>query len=169
MSTTFTITNAPHRTVPCPFCQEEWAEFPEGNGRGGKCDRFCTGTTTESEAPEVNLSDGSTAGILSLLGLKGYEEDPSCGSCDTATFRRRIMLARNINRSHLEVEPCDHPGGHAGVQVVTREDGIPTIQRMGARFISFGNTDEQTLDRLARLDRLAQWAQERGHTEITWA
>lgn len=167
MSTTFTIPNAPRRTVPCQFCQEDWAEFPEGNGHGGKCDRFCTGTMEVSEAPEVNLSEGSAPGILALLGFG--PEDRSYGSCEVAEFRRRIMLARNIDRSHLEVEPCDHPGGHAGVKVMTGEDGIPTIQRMGAMLVEFGNTDEQTMFRLNRLNRLAVWAQEHGHKEIIWA
>lgn len=166
MSTTFTIADAPYRNAPCPFCQEEWAEFPEGNGRGGKCDRFCTGTMEVPEAPEVNLSEGSTAGILALLGFS--QKDFEHGSCEVALFRRRLMLARNTDRSHLEVEPCVHPGGDAGVQVTKGEDGIPTIQRMGAMFIDMGNTDEQTMSRLERLERLAIWAQERGHQEIIW-
>lgn len=166
MSATFTTPYVIFHQVPCRFCQEEWAEFPQGNGRGGKCDRFCTGFEDVPDAPEVNLSEASTAGILSLLGFT--PEDFSCGSCDVATFRRRLMLARNSDRSALEVEPYTLPGGHAGVRVTTRVDGIPIIERMGTRFIEVGNTDEQTMDRLNRLERLAIWAQEHGHESITW-
>lgn len=168
MSTTFTTPCVVYHQVPCRFCQEEWAEFPEGNGRGGKCDSFCTGFEDVPDAPEVNLSEGSAAGLLSLLGLRGDANDPSCGSCEVATFRRRLMLARNSDRSALDVEPGTFPGGYAGVQVTTGADGIPTIQRMGARYIEVGNTDEQTMNRLERLERLALWAQEQGHPEITW-
>lgn len=163
MSTTFTIPNAPYQQVPCRFCQDEWVEFPEGNGRGGKCDRFCTGFEDVSLAPEVNLSGSNAANILTLLGFSD-----EYGSCDVVTFRRRLVLARNSNRSGLEVAPEVIPGGYAGVRVIEGADGIPTIQRMGATIIECGNTDEQTMGRLERLTRLAIWAQENGHQEITW-
>lgn len=166
MSVTFQCPDAPRRQVPCQFCQEAWADFPEGNGLGGKCDRFCTGTTEESSAPEVNFANGNAIGILALLGWTD-SEDYLGGSCDAVTMRRRIMRARNTDRSDLVVEPSETPGGHAGTQVIEGEDGLPTIQRMGASTISFGNTDEQTLRRLASLEALAIWAQENG-LEISW-
>ena len=165
MSITFTVPYAPVITVPCPFCQEEDVQFPEGNGRGGKCDKFCLGTMGASEAPEVNFSNSNAYGVLGIMGLDATQ---SAGLCDLATFRRGLMRALNRDRSDLVQDPSVLPGGHAGVRVVEGVAGLPTITRMGASVISQGNTDDQTVDRLQRLGGLAQWAQANGYTEITW-
>ena len=61
----------------------------------------------------------------------------------------------------LELEP-----GHAGTAVV-HEDGLARIERRGPRVVGCGNTDEQTLRRLASLEALAVWAQDNGR-EISW-
>jgi len=167
MSVTFWCPDAPRKQVPCQFCQGEYVDFPEGNGRGGKCDRFCTGFTEESEAPEVNVANGNAVGILSLLGFQVDACGYMYGSCTAALMRQRLFRARNLDRSALERGMEIQEGGHAGVRVVDGEDGLPTIQRMGPTFIVGGNTDEQTLGRLARLEQLALYAQERGY-EITW-
>lgn len=161
MSVTFWCPEAPRKQVPCEFCADWLARgwIVEGE----RCDPFCTGTTEASEAPEVNMGNGNAAAILSLLGFV-----PECGGevADLADLRRRIMRARNADRSYLVVEPSETPGGDAGVQII--EDGnVLRIQRMGARTISFGNTDEQTLRRLEALDRLAAWAQI-NHLQVTW-
>ncbi len=165
MSVTFTITEAPITKVPCPFCQGEHVDFPEGNGHGGKCDRFCTGMEENSTAPEVNLSNANAAAVLQLLGFSG--EDLEFGGCSPAILRQRIFRARHQDRSHLVCDPEVIPGGHAGVQVL-REDNVLIIRRMGAPTYECGNTDEQTLGRLGRLESLAVWAQEEGYTEISW-
>lgn len=169
MSVTFWCPEAPRKPVPCQFCQGEYVDFPKGNGRGGKCDRFCTGFENVSEAPEVNMGSGNAGAILSLLDIpSGAECGEPCGEVvDIADFRRRIVRARNANRSHLEADYVELPGGHAGVAVIEDEDGLPRIQRMGARMISFGNTDDQTVRRLEALDRLATWAQA-NNQRITW-
>ena len=167
MSVTFWCPSSPRKMVPCSFCQDEWADFPEGNGRGGKCDRFCTGETEESEAPEVQISGADIRGILTLLGFTAPMDDEPFGECTGATLRQRIMKARNVDRSALVVSPSDIPGGTAGTQVVQGDDGLPTIQRMGPRIISMGVSDERTLSRLDRLEALAIWAQGNG-AEISW-
>ena len=153
MSVTFWCPDAPRRQIPCKSCL----------AAGERCDPYCLGFTVESEAPEVNFANGNAAAILELLG---YCSAPGGEVPDTAVFRRRIVRARNIDRSHLEHEGYELPGGH-GVAVVRDEDGIDRIQPMGCRVVSFGNTDEQTLRRLEALDRLAAFAQEH-KLEIVW-
>jgi hypothetical protein len=143
-------------------------DFPEGNGRGGKCDPFCTGATEESEAPEVNLANATARPILGLLGLLSETDgDDLCGNCDAATLRQRIFRARNRDRSAALREGYELEPGHAGVAVVQGEDGLTHIERRGPRMIVCEFTDDQVLDRLDLLDRLAQWAQENGHP-IHW-
>lgn len=165
MSVTFHCPDAPRKRTPCPFCTESWAEFPEGNGIGGKCDRFCTGFTEESEAPEANFANDNAAGLLCLLGLGGQED--MYGECNAATMRQRILRARNGDRSALVSDAEVIPGGYAGTCVIEGEDSLPTIQRMGPTIIYGGNTDERTLERLAALERLAVWAQEH-NMQIQW-
>lgn len=167
MSVTFGCPNAPRQQVPCRFCAESWAEYPEGNGLGGRCDRYCTGFTDESVAPEANFANVSAAGLLRLLGFDCSCASDLYGECDAATMRQRILRARNKDRSALVVDPVEIPGGWAGTQVVNGTDGLPTIQRMGPTIIMGGNTDERTLDRLDALEALALWAQEHD-LKITW-
>ena len=163
MSVTFWCPEAPRKQVPCRFCTEEWAEFPEGNGKGGKCDRFCTGFEEASEAPEANFGNTTTVG---LLGLLGFDSSNLFGSCDGATLRQRLFRARNSSRSHLVENAYDHAGGDAGVRV-SHEGNVARVERMGARVVSFGNTDEETLRRLTYLEALAVYAQDNGF-EISW-
>jgi hypothetical protein len=166
MSVTFQCFDAPRKQVPCRFCDEPWADFPEGNGKGGKCDAYCTGFEEVSEAPEVNLSSVNAEGILHLLGWT-EREDIWGGSCSGGEMRQRIFRARNVGREHLVEEPFDLPGGHAGVETEVVGNNVVRVQRMGCRVISGGNTDEQTLRRLASLEALAVYAQEHGF-EISW-
>lgn len=166
MSVTFTCSAAPLRTIPCQFCQEPWADYPEGNGRGGRCDRFCTGSEVISEAPEVNFANANAMAILALLGW----EDPEAflgGEVDGGTLRQRIFRARNKDLSAARREALYLPAGHAGAAVVRDADGQARIERRGAAVIIQGNTDERTLDRLTSLEALALYAQEHGF-QITW-
>ena len=165
MSVTFWCPDAPTKSVPCRFCNEEWAMFPEGNGRGGKCDQFCTGSTEESVAPEVNLANASARGILGLLGFSNGAGE-LCGGCDGGTLKQRLLSAFNRDRGHLVREASDTPGGHAGVLRVQR-DNVVHLQRMGARVIDGGNTDEQTQRRLKALWELAEFAQA-NNFDISW-
>lgn len=159
------VPNAPSREVPCPFCQADGVPFPQGNGRGGKCDPFCQGGYEESEAPEVNLSNANAAGILALLGFQG--EDLGCGSAPATLIRHKILFALNRDRSHLVSEATFTPGGTRTI-IGVNEDGLPAIQRMGPSVIDCGNTDEQTLHRLQSLQRLALWAQDNNLPTISW-
>lgn len=166
MSVTFWCPDADRQQVPCQFCQGEYVDFPEGNGRGGKCDRFCTGFEEVSAAPEVNLGSENARAILGLLGFDASDCEMS-GSCDGATLRQRVFLALNQDLSKALREDVDLEGGHAGVAVVEDDDGMTRIQRMGARYIGFGNTTDQTVRRLRQLEALAVWAQDHKMT-ITW-
>src|SRR3989338_4558037 len=130
MSMTFWCPDASCKSVPCEFCADWLARGWIAEGE--RCDKFCTGSTEVSEAPEVNMSNTSAAGVLFLLGFQGDECE--CGSCDGATMRR-LLLARNRDRSAFVAEPVLIPGGQAGTRVVEGEDGLATIQRMGPTFI----------------------------------
>lgn len=166
MSVTFQCSDAPRRQVPCLYCAEPWADYPEGNGRGGRCDRFCTGFEEESEAPEVNFANGNAQAVLALLGWT----DPEAylgGEVDGGTLRQRIFRARNRDLSAARREALYLPAGHAGAAVVRDADGQARIERRGAAVIVQGNTDERTLDRLSALEDLAIYAQEHGF-QITW-
>jgi len=163
MSVTFMCPGAPREKVPCRFCEESWAEFPEGNGKGGKCDQWCEGFTMESVAPVANFGNSNARSVLSLLG---FDADDLCGSCDAATMRQRILRARNSDRTSALVDAYELEPGHAGTAVV-HENGLARIERRGPRVIGCGNTDEQTLRRLGNLDDLAVWAQEHGFG-ISW-
>lgn len=168
MSTTFTCPESPRTETPCPWCKQA---VEGGYDVDGKCDPWCNGTMTTREAPEVNIGHGAIGGLVRLLGLPGGDTGDIYGSMDAtevADFRRAIFKALNKDRSSLVVEPYELKGGHAGTAIVKDEDGTPRIQRMGAGYISFGNTDEQTVRRLTDLDKLAQYAQEKGYG-ISWS
>jgi len=165
MSVTFWCPEAPRKQVPCRFCGEEWVDFPEGNGLGGKCDRYCTGFTDESVAPTANFAEGNAIPLLRLLGWTD-KDDYLGGECDAATMRQRIFRVRNSDRSSALREDYELEPGHAGMAVV-HEDGLARIESRGPGVYGCGNTDEQTLRRLADLERLALWAQENDH-EISW-
>lgn len=157
MSVTFSAPGAPQQVNDCPFCKQA---VDGGYDENGHCDRFCNGVILESEAPEVNLANGNARNILDLMG---YDPSDLWGHLEpeeVASFRQRIVMACNQDRSHLEVEPSSIPGGWAGTKVVTDENGMPRIQRMGPAIINMGNTDERTLERLEALTRLAIYAQE---------
>ena len=169
MSITFTCFAAPRTTVPCEFCAKEkvWAdeagETVFTNDKGGHCSPWCDGTEEVSEAPEANFANGNARSLLNLLG---FDSEDLCGSADGATLRQRIFKARNADRSSLVEAPYHQKGGHAGVEV-THEGNVARVQRMGAAVAYFGNTDEQTLRRLANLESIAVWAQDR-NLEISW-
>ncbi len=163
MSVTFMCPGAPREKVPCRFCEESWAEFPEGNGKGGKCDQWCEGFTMESVAPVANFANANARSLLTLLGL---DDEHLCGSCDAATMRQRLFRALNSDRTSALRDSYELEPGHAGTAVV-HEDGLARIERRGPRVVGCGNTDEQTLRRLASLEALAVWAQDNGR-EISW-
>jgi hypothetical protein len=161
MSVTFSVPNAPIKTIPCPYCAEA---VKGGWDTDGMCDPWCEGTEEQTEAPEANFANGNARDILELLGL-GSE---LWGQAPTATVRQGLLKARNGNRDHLTREPSRMEGGHAGTKVSHDETGMPRIQRMGATVIDGGNTDEQTVRRLDALEALCQWAQENGGSVICW-
>lgn len=164
MSVTFWCPNAPRRTVPCEFCADtlRWADL-DGftNDNGGHCDNWCNGTREESVAPEPNFANANAETLLRLLGWTDLS-----GECDGATMRQRIFKVRNIDRTTAVYDAYELAGGYAGTVMVT-ENGMSRIERRGARIISGGNTDQQTLRRLCNLEDLAHWAQDNDQ-KICW-
>ena len=168
MSVNFWCPDAPCEDKPCSWCvkaRREGEAVVNIHGREGCCDRFCTGTTSESTGPEVNIGQANARGILGLLGFT-YEDGDMYGHCDGGELRQRIFRARNSDRSAALRDYKYLPGGHAGVQVV-HAGNVSHVQRMGAATIMCGNTDERTLARLDVLEVLATWAQENGY-QISW-
>lgn len=171
MSTTFTCPESPRTECPCPWCAEAYERGEAPNEHGGYCDPWCDGILRGREAPEVNIGFGAIGGLLRLLGLPGGDNGDLYGRLlaeDMADFRRRILKALNGNREACVVAPYEQAGGHAGTKVTRDADGTPRIQRMGCAVVNFGITDEQTVRRLTDLDKLAQYAQEKGYG-ISWS
>lgn len=79
MSVTFNAENDLLIRKECPFCKEDWADYPEGNGRGGKCDRHCPGYLTVPVGPEYNYSNANARPLLTMLDLG--DTDCLMGSC----------------------------------------------------------------------------------------
>ncbi len=167
MSITFSAVGAPTVTEPCPYCvegrEEGWITEPE------TCEPWCTGTQTTTTDPSVNFANGNAFAILGLLDFDTRNVWDGDGTATTAgDMRQRIMRARNgdlasARRDSYELEP-----GHAGTAVV-HEDGLARIERRGPRVVGCGNTDEQTLRRLASLEALAIWCQDNGCDTISWS
>lgn len=184
MSITFTIPNAPMKTVPCRFCLETQARFRDGFVDGVldgewleegdvleesdikdiRCDHLCEGTMTEPEAPEVNMGNATAHSLFRLLQMPWS----SVGSADISTLLQRTMVALNSDRSSEVVAPSSLEGGHMGTQIVM-EGGMPTVRRMGAAMFNVGMSDERLVHQLRNLRTLAVWASENGSNTVIWA
>jgi hypothetical protein len=180
MSTTFFCPEAPKTRVQCEWCEKarlgewgenialdgEWAELStltEDEKARVRCDKYCQGFDEVSEAPEANFSEGNAADILKLLGVD-WDYGGVIAPPEIPSLLRKIMVltAKPEERAHLLRE-----GSVEGVtQVARNEEGLDCI-RPGARIIDFGNTDEQTLDRLARL-RSVLSAAAQANLEVHW-
>ena len=184
MSVSFWCPDAPRKDVTCPYCAEarsdredyimgrfsldgEWVKDPDSlsdaDWQRVRCEPWCQGTRMESESPDPNFANANARAVLQLLGM---DAEYLCGSCDAATMRQRLFVARNSDRSSALRDGYELSPGHLGTAVVER-DGIPTIERRGCGIIEGGNTDAQTLRRLDALDELATYAQENSF-EISW-
>ncbi|MBT3197219.1 MAG: hypothetical protein HN344_05820 [Gammaproteobacteria bacterium] len=118
---------------------------------------FCKGTGvykySDSAAPSLNLANVNARNILSLLGFA--PEDRECGgTTEVAPLRQQIMRLRNVTRTR---QPA--------LRVASESGGEGTGQ---CQCIEQGYTDEQVLDRLARLDTVLTYAQE-NEMEVVWA
>lgn len=165
MSITFTCPEAPRHEVECPFCVEArergWVESHEN------CDPYCSGTSRESEAPEVNFANGNAMDLCRLLNLS-TECWGEVSAEELPALQRRLIQALNVDshRSHLVIDGYELEPGHAGTAIV-HEDGLARIERRGPRVVSFGNTDDQTIRRLSALQTLVTFATE-NNFPITW-
>lgn len=166
MSVTFSRSEIRFEEIPCRFCGEDWAAFPEGNGRGGKCDKFCRGVEKRALSPEANFSNSSTRDLLKLLGLPVNRD--LWGEVEAGELLRRIIRAINSprQRAGLVREASFTPGGH-GLQPIAQPNGVIKLQRIGAGVFDGGNTDERTMMRLQALMEVALDAQEAGEM-VVW-
>lgn len=180
MSVTFGCPDAPRVQETCPWCAEARTERSDHAALNGEwvqdpsvltneqwdtvtCDPWCRGTREESTAPEVNFANVNARAVLQLLNL---DTEDLCGSTDGATFRQRIFVAMNTDRSSALREEVNLLGGHAGT-AVENVNGVPTIVRKGCAVFQPANTDADTLRRLAFLEKLAVFAQEHNF-EVVW-
>ena len=166
MSVTFRCPDSPQFMTDCEWCKEaryykkyqsaldgawieEGQELTEEEWGRITCDPYCNGSYLEGEAPEVNFSNYNARGVLSLLGLSNlYGELPPE---DLSEILRRIDII-NTNcewRERLVEEPRTEIG------------------ERGARVFYGGNTDAQTLRRIAELRKVFEYAAQHG-TRVSW-
>lgn len=156
MSVTFHIPQAPKdaNVIDC--------DFP-GCVEGNRCGYCADGLEVidTSETPEANFTNANAHNLLMLLGEIPTEDVyGSWALADLPIVRRAIMRARAGSRVHLIREASES----RGVKVVNGP--VPTIER-GCKVIDCGNTNEQTLRRLATLEKVIIYAQEHGW-EVHW-
>ena len=149
MSVTFSCPAAPTRQVPCEWCARYAVESPEYLV-DGKCDKYCTGMQTEYTSPLVNLSGYNAAHIQRLLGLP-RDEYGSLPVSEVPDVLRRILRVLNVDQDR------------AGLV----EDSGEERGALGARMVSFGNTDEDTTRRLTSMRTLLIYAVEHGF-DVAW-
>ena len=153
MSVTFTCNAAPTKQVPCEFCRDWSAEMKDPDT--GRCDQWCTGFFTQSEAPESYLTNENAADMLALLGIP-QEPGDLYGRLvpeELPGHLQKIMVALNRGegtRSHLVSEASSEVGPH------------------GCTVHNMGNTDEQTIRRLTDLQTLFMYAAQNGY-EVSWS
>lgn len=138
------------REVPCEFCARYRAESPEYLV-DGKCDPYCTGFQTEYNGPQVNLSGYNTVLVLRMLDLPS-EEYGSIPAAEVPKVLRRVIRALNVSRAR------EH----------TVEEAFEERGALGARMVSFGNTDEDTVRRLTSMQTLLVYAADNGY-EVVWS
>ena len=146
MSVTFTCEDAPTAQVPCPYC----ASTPSDRLVNGRCDKLCRGTMRQSEAPEVNFSNGNAFGLLGVIELP-VREYGKVAADDVPAVLRRVLRALNVDarRTPLDEAPRDERG-----------EG-------GCRIVSFGTSDADTIRRLTALQALLVYAADH-HFSVSW-
>lgn len=179
MSTTFYIPSAPKVRQECEWCvkarREDWDDMVFLDGEWvepsslsdeekarARCEKFCRGWTEESTAPEANFSESNAVSIIQLIGLE-YDYGGAILHKDIPALMRRIMVlcATPEERAHLVREESVESS-----RQVLLDENLPRIQP-GARMIDFGNTDEQTVGRLACLRDVLSAAAQNGW-DVHW-
>lgn len=185
MSMTFHCPGAPTRSETCEWCvrartdrddrcalDREWVRDPAAltDAEWGRvtCDPWCSGSTTVSSGPEVNLSNANARDVLALLGLPTEDDWGSVQHGDIPAVLRRIMVAMNDKsaRDHLVAEPVDRRAFDTPRIVTDSETGLSAITR-GARLVFQGNTDANTLHRLERVREVFIFASTNGFS-VSW-
>lgn len=185
MSMTFRCPGAPTRSETCGWCvgvrnyrdgpfalDGEWVRDPaaltDAEWARVTCDPWCSGLTTVSTGPEVNLSNANARDVLALLGLPTEDDWGSVQHEDIPAVLRRIMVVMNDGsaREHLVAEPVDRRAFDTPRIVTDSETGLSAITR-GARLVFQGNTDANTLHRLERVREVFTFASTNGFT-VSW-
>ena len=151
MSVTFWTPDAPTRTEDCPYCVEARAEgccwgYTHLDGRV-TCDKFCSGQTSVSDGPELNVSNSTAAAMLRSIGVEvdgdAYGTIPAarCSELLRGTIR---AVNTDAPEAHV-IEPSDERG-----------EG-------GCRVVGIGLDADRIRDRLGRLQDVLVYAAQHGY------
>jgi len=108
--------------------------------------------------PDTNTSNANAVGVLVALGLATFESDFAdicCGSCPTADFMGRVLLA-------LALSPTDE-----GTTTVAYRQG-DSVMGAGATVYDLGRSAGYLQVKLQALRKIAQWALDNDRAEIVW-
>lgn len=119
---------------------------------GARCGYCEDGVSREwvTQAPEVNLSNNNAMLMLSMLNLP-QEYDGAIALEDAHKVLQRILYVLNVDHAR---------------HVAIREPSID-LGAARCRLVDFGNTDEQTMDRLERLRDLLVFAIQH-QVDVSW-
>lgn len=167
MSITIWCPDAPRVQVPCEFCATarsggwgvsvgldgNWADpddlSPEDLARV-TCDPWCQGSHSKSSGPEANLSNHNARTVLGLIGLP-----PDCGSLHTDEIPGILRKIADVRHTRGRLTPF--------VETPTDSQGDG-----GCRVISAGNSEQDILERLTRIEDVLLWAKDTGY-QVEWA
>lgn len=117
---------------------------------------------TESEAPELNVSNTNAIAIIEFLGLH-WDHSGNFPQKDLPALRRKLIKLKNGGASDLISDNETHQGPMAARQ---GENGVTTISR-GATIHSMGRSADQVGRYAEKLLSIIDFAQKNG-AHVTW-
>lgn len=151
MSVTFWCPTAPRHEVPCPYCAYAVEQgYAVLNDQGiMACESYCNGTSKESDAPEVQISNEDVGFYQKILGLS----DDLAGQITVADLPGLVQRINLI----LSQSPLLWPTREATCEQNT---GGPKMWDCGLSATRFQK-------RVEALQRLFAWAAAAGYP-VTW-
>ena len=150
----------------CEICDgtgRDWqAPPPEGPfdpiEEHDRCD-CCAGTGVAVERvyplDPINMANATAHVVTTVLGLPTYGRIAPEAVPDAI---RNAIRALHSDLGQYEEAPSYTPGGHAGVKVIERPDGVAEIVRMGPAIYNFGMAADGIAYRIERLLRMLHTA-----------
>lgn len=108
---------------------------------------FFPATGAHDDRPDLNVNNANGRTLLDLLGLVPDDQADLAGACPAADFAARVLLAQGL------------------LPLTGDAEGTPAVQ--DGRFFYGGRRAGYLADRLAVLDKVAQWAVRHG-AEVCW-